>query len=256
MAVSELIDGFEAARSLVELQVKMQLAMEEFGFCAYNFFDAGKAHLDRPFYFGTTGAAWEEEYRSNQFVFYDHTLSHARRTNVGFKWGDVPLPFQFGKRKPGAVKLLEAAHDHGFEEGYILPFHFVDLQGRSHTALVALFWKDRAAKLDLNLSSIRKHELELLMLYFAQRVVQLRGDEMRRHSTFTSRPDNFTHLTDREREALTWAGRGLSAGETSDVLGIGQQTVKSYLVQAIEKLEAMNKTHAVAKAVHLGLIDL
>jgi LuxR family transcriptional regulator, quorum-sensing system regulator BjaR1 len=256
MGVGELIDGFEAAKTLEELQVKLQLAIENFGFAAYNFFDAGKAHLDLPFYFGTTGLKWEAEYKSNNFVVHDHILSFARRTNIPFKWGDVPLPTQLGKKKPGGVQLLEAAHDHGFEEGYILPFHFVDNQGRGHTALVALFWKDEGSKIEFALSSTRKHELNLLLLYWVQRVLEAKAGELEKRSTFTSRPDNFSHLTDREREALTWAGRGLNVSETSDVLGIGQVTVKTYLLNAMAKLEATNKTHAVAKAVHLGLVDL
>lgn len=256
MGVSDLICSLEASVSLSDLRRNMQASIERYGFGAFNFFDGGKAHLDSPYYFGTTGNSWEREYISNEFVRYDHTLSFARRTNVPFKWKDAPLPPQQGKRKPGAVKLLEAAKDHGFEEGYILPFHFVDLQGRNHTALVALFWQDSADKLELNLSDSRKHELELIMLYFVQRVVQLQSIELSKKSSFTARPETFSHLTDRERDVLTWAGRGRSAAETADVLGIGQETVKSYLVQAMTKLEALNKTHAVAKAVHLGLIDL
>lgn len=256
MVVSDLISSLESSESVSDLRIKMQSAIERYGFGAFNFFDGGKAHLDNPYYFGTTGSRWEREYVSNEFVKYDHTLSFARRTNVPFKWKDAPLPPQHGKRKPGAVKLLEAAKDHGFEEGYILPFHFVDLQGRNHTALVALFWQDSADNLELNLSASRKHELELIMLYFVQRVVQLQSIELTKRSSFAARPDTFSHLTDRERDVLTWAGRGRSAAETADVLGIGQETVKSYLMQAMNKLEALNKTHAVAKAVHLGLIDL
>ncbi len=187
---------------------------------------------------------------------HDHTLSFARRTNVAFAWREAPLPTQAGKRKPGAVRLLEAAKDHGFQEGYILPFHFVDLQGRNHTALVALFWQDKAEKLDVSLSSSRKHELELIMLYFVQKVVQLRSAELKKQSSFTAKPEKFSHLTDRERDVLTWAGRGRSVAETADILRIGQETVKSHLVQAMTKLEAINKTHAVAKAVHLSLVDL
>lgn len=256
MKVAELIDGFENARTVAELQSKMQLAIEAFGFSAYNFFDAGKAHLDAPYFFGTTGTAWETEYRDNNFVQHDHTLSFARRTNVGFRWQDAPLPPQLGKKKSGAVKLLEAAHDHGFEEGYILPFHFADTQGRHHTALVALFWKDTADDMIRALPPLRKHELELTMLYFVQKIIALKGSEMRKQSSFTQRPDDFSHLTDRERQALTWAGRGRSAMETSKILNISETTVKGYLVQAMVKLEAINKTHAVAKAVHLGLIDI
>ena len=81
-SVGELIDSFEAAETIGDLQVKMQRAIEMFGFSAFNFFDAGKPHLSNPYYFGTTGVAWENEYKSNNFVLYDPTLSLARRKNT------------------------------------------------------------------------------------------------------------------------------------------------------------------------------
>jgi LuxR family transcriptional regulator, quorum-sensing system regulator BjaR1 len=256
MQVGEAIDGFEAANSVDELRTLMQSAIESFGFAAYNFFDAGKAHLDTPFYFGTTGQAWETEYKSNNFVSHDHVLSHARRTNTSFRWSDVSLPIVKSRKKPSHLRLLEAARDHGFRDGYLMPLHFVDEQSRNHTALVALFWKNSLAELDFALEGQRKHELQLVMLYWVQRVIQLTGQEIRSRSSISTKPENFHYLTDRERECLTWAGRGLSVSATADVLGIGELTAKSHLINATSKLEALNKTHAVAKAVHLGLIDL
>ncbi len=101
MGVSEIICSLETSATLAELQDKMQAAIGEYGFSAYNFFDAGKAHLEAPYFFGTTGNRWEEEYRRNDFVRHDHTLSFARRTNVAFAWREAPLPTQAGKRKPG-----------------------------------------------------------------------------------------------------------------------------------------------------------
>jgi LuxR family transcriptional regulator, quorum-sensing system regulator BjaR1 len=256
MGVAEIISGFEAAGSIAELQLKMQLAIEDFGFSAYNFFDAGRAHLDVPLYFGTTGEAWENEYRSNQFVTYDPTLSLARRINVGFRWGKASLPPLIGRKKPKALQLMEAAQDHGFQDGYILPFHFVDLQGRSHSALVALFWKGTREDLDLMLGPIRKHELNLVMMYWVQKIIAVLGERFETRSNFTNMPLEFTHLTDRERDVLTWAGRGHSVADTSEVLKIGQETVKTHLIHAMEKLQSTNKTHAVAKAVRWGLIDI
>jgi LuxR family transcriptional regulator, quorum-sensing system regulator BjaR1 len=256
MRVGVAIDGFENARTLEELRTLMQFAIESFGFCAYNFFDAGKAHLENPLYFGTTGDAWENEYKSNNFVVHDHVLSHARRTNVPFRWTDVPVPISLSKKKPSHLKLMEAARDHGFEDGYLMPLHFVDEQSRSHTALVALFWKDKIARLDFALEADNRHKLHLVLMYWVQRVIQLTGTEISSRNSFASKPDNFKYLTDRERECLTWAGRGLSVVATAEVLGIGELTAKTHLINATEKLEALNKTHAVAKAVHLGLIDL
>lgn len=256
MHFGEMIDGFEAATTLNELKVKFQDAIENFGFAAYNFLDAGRPHLDVPYYFGTTGEAWEQDYKSNNFVIHDPTLSWARRTNVGFTWSEVPLPQQVGKRKPSAIRLMEAASDHGFRDGYIQPLHFVDAQGRMQSALSALFWKDESARLAFMLSGQRRHELNLVMMYWTQKVLAVTRKENKAGNTFEGLVERHIQLTDRERETLTWAGRGLGVAETSDLLKIGQETVKTHLANAFTKLDALNKTHAVAKALKLGLIDL
>lgn len=255
-SILEMVDGFEAAETLEALQRKMQIAIEQFGFAAYNFFDAGKAHLDAPYFFGTTGKAWENEYRTNNFLVHDPTLAFARRTNLGFRWSEVSLPPNSAKRRTNAEKLMEAANDYGFEDGYIQPLHFVDSSGRSHTTLLALFWKDKVSELNFSLSSKRRHELNFLLIYWLQRALNLREVAAIERDTFKTLPTTFSHLTERERDVLTWAGRGRSAIETADILKIGQQTVTTHLTNTIQKLHCLNKTHAVAKAVHLGLIDL
>jgi DNA-binding CsgD family transcriptional regulator len=256
IGVGELIIGFESATTLSDLQIKMQAAIESFGFSAYNFFDAGRPHLDTPLYFGTTGEAWEHEYKSNGFVHHDPTLSHARRTNIGFTWSEVSLPLKVGKKKSAAYLLMDAAHDHDFKDGYILPFHFVDAQGRNHSALSALFWKDEASRLAFMLSKERRYELNIVLLYWTQRVLKLIADNYRNRAVFNELPGDFQSLTDREREVLQWAGRGRTVTDTSDLLKIKPETVKTHVINAIEKLGAVNKTHAVAKALQLGLIDL
>ena len=61
-------------------------------------------------------------------------------------------------------------------------------------------------------------------------------------------------LTKREIECLEWCREGKTAWETSVILHIGQSTVTFHLKNAIFKLDAANKTHAVLRAVDLGLI--
>jgi DNA-binding CsgD family transcriptional regulator len=255
-ALSEMIDGFETASSIDELKRLMQDAIEDFGFAAFNFFDAGRPHLDVPLFFGTTGHAWEEEYRRNGFVSVDPALSHARRTNVGFAWSEIEWPHGAGGKKSGATQLMEAATDHGFKDGYILPFHFVDYQGRHHSALCALFWKDEACRLAFATSRHRCHELNILLLYWMQRVLQVLGDKFYGRAVFSEGVGQSISLTDRERQVLAWAGRGHTVSDTSDVLKISAETVKTHIIHAIDKLGAVNKTHAVAKAIQIGLIDL
>lgn len=256
MTLSELIDTFEMAANIDELKSVMQDAIEEYGFAAFNFFDAGRPHLDEPFYFGTTGEAWENEYKQNSFVSVDPTLSFARRTNIGFAWSEIEWPHGGARKKSGALQLLDAATDHGFKDGYLLPFHFVDFQGRNHSALCALFWRDQDARQAFAASKSRKHELNILLLYWTQRVLQVVGEKFSGRAVFREGDSQSVQLTDRERQVLAWAGRGHTVSDTSDVLKISTETVKTHIIHAIEKLGAINKTHAVAKALQIGLIDV
>jgi DNA-binding NarL/FixJ family response regulator len=62
------------------------------------------------------------------------------------------------------------------------------------------------------------------------------------------------HLTDREREVLTWVGRGKTSLEIAIILGVRERTVNFHCDQAVRRLDVTNRTQAVAKAMALGLI--
>jgi len=54
---------------------------------------------------------------------------------------------------------------------------------------------------------------------------------------------------------LNWAAVGKSAWETSQIVGLSQRTIDSYIKNCLRKLDANNKTHAVAIALNFGLIE-
>ena len=61
-------------------------------------------------------------------------------------------------------------------------------------------------------------------------------------------------LTSREKECLLWVARGKSSWEVSQILEISEQTVVFHLKNSMKKLEVFNRTHAVVRAIQLGLI--
>jgi len=63
-------------------------------------------------------------------------------------------------------------------------------------------------------------------------------------------------LTPREKEVIAWIAHGKSNWETSMILGIAERTVKFHMKNIIHKLDAMNRSHAVAKALTEGMFDL
>ena len=61
-------------------------------------------------------------------------------------------------------------------------------------------------------------------------------------------------LTDREREVLTWVGRGKTSSEIAIILGLRERTVNFHCDQAMKRLDVTNRTQAVATAIAHGLI--
>jgi DNA-binding CsgD family transcriptional regulator len=64
------------------------------------------------------------------------------------------------------------------------------------------------------------------------------------------------HLTDRERELIVSAARGLSNTEIARALGISTPTVKTTLSRAYHKLGAHSRYPAILQALKLGQISL
>ncbi len=62
-------------------------------------------------------------------------------------------------------------------------------------------------------------------------------------------------LTPREREVLLWALEGKTNWEISIILGISQESIKGHVANILHKLEANNRTHAVAIALQHGLLS-
>jgi len=61
-------------------------------------------------------------------------------------------------------------------------------------------------------------------------------------------------LSPRERDCLAFVAAGKSDWEISVILSLSQNTVRSYVDTARKKLDAQTRTHAVARAMALGLI--
>lgn len=62
-------------------------------------------------------------------------------------------------------------------------------------------------------------------------------------------------LTPRERDVLTLVAKGRSNRNVAQELGLAEETVKSYLSNVLQKLQASDRTHAVVIALRRGLLD-
>lgn len=69
-----------------------------------------------------------------------------------------------------------------------------------------------------------------------------------------SQPEPSHQLSVRERECLTWTSEGKTSEEIAIILELSVHTVNHYLTSAARKLNAVNRLHAVARAMRLGLL--
>lgn len=63
-------------------------------------------------------------------------------------------------------------------------------------------------------------------------------------------------LSPRELECLQWAAHGKTAEDTACILDRSVETVRLHLKRATTKLGALNRAHAVAKAMAFGIINM
>ena len=66
---------------------------------------------------------------------------------------------------------------------------------------------------------------------------------------------NRALITPREKETLKLLKQGKSAAEVAVVLGIRERTVKFHVSNILQKLNAVNRTHALAIAIEKGLLE-
>jgi DNA-binding NarL/FixJ family response regulator len=73
-------------------------------------------------------------------------------------------------------------------------------------------------------------------------------DDMRAHQV--------TILSEREMEVLQLLAEGKSTPEIASNMFISQKTVKNHLASIYEKIDARDRTHAVIRAVKMGIIKI
>jgi DNA-binding CsgD family transcriptional regulator len=63
-------------------------------------------------------------------------------------------------------------------------------------------------------------------------------------------------LTVREKDVLTWVARGKTSAEIAIILGLSERTINFHCDKAMKRLDVINRTQAVAKAIAEGLIGI
>ncbi|ACK52254.1 transcriptional regulator, LuxR family [Methylocella silvestris BL2] len=96
----------------------------------------------------------------------------------------------------------------------------------------------------------RRHELMIDLAHIAHYVHKRACDIHGEGHTI-----DLSTITRREIEALALVAQGKKPGEIAMLMRISNDTVKAHLDSARDKLQALNRVHAAAKALRAGLIS-
>lgn len=148
------------------------------------------------------------------------------------------LPFQFDleemAEERGSQAVRELFARFGMDSGAVFPVH--DLSGKRG-------WAGLCGQ-GVDFSLYEMMALSYCLNHVYQQLAHLRSQDIRVSEK----------LADRELACLTWTAAGKTSAEIAEILSLSEHTVNHYLNRATRKLDAVNRTQAVAKAIRGNLI--
>lgn len=221
-----------AATSLDALVSELRAIVAELGFehCSYVYRRPLPVAQPIMLWSSTYPQGWLDRYFERDYLHVDPLVRRAFDGYAPVVWGDQGIDEQ--------PEFWEEARAFGIRHGWAIA-------SRGHAGTVGLLSVARSHD-PLTASELDRQELQLLWLAHS---VQALVSTLPGVAGAPLEP-----LSAREREVLRWSAGGKTADEIGVILSITPRTVTFHVNRCIAKLEAANKTEAVAKALVLGLL--
>lgn len=176
---------------------------------------------------------WQDVYLGHGYMAIDPVIDTALRKSLPVVWTD-----ELFKTQP---EFWEEARAHGVCHGWTMAMH-----GKGGEIGLISIARSAGALSPLELDDV---EARLIWLSHTSNSAIA--------NLFAARnmPPHAGELTHREREVLCWTAAGKTSFEIGVILGISTRTVNFHITSILLKLDAVNKTQAVVKAVMLNLLS-
>jgi LuxR family transcriptional regulator len=175
--------------------------------------------------------AWRETYAARGYAGNDPILQFGQRCVRPMLWpdaGDIDAPFWADARRCGL--------HHGWSQTL-----------RDHRGLLGTFSLARGAE-PITQDELDATEPEMIWLG------QLAHTTISDLTVGRMLPDGLARIRLPEQQVLHWTAEGKTVAEVAAILEMTERNVSFHIQNAITKLDAANKTHAVVKAALLGVI--
>ncbi len=176
---------------------------------------------------------WQNHYLGHNYLNIDPVIGMALRSAMPVVWTDELFK--------GQRAFWEEARAHGVRHGWTMAMH-----GRlGETGLISL------SRSEVALSNAELAEAEAKLFWLSHTANGVIGNLVAQEKP----PQVQQELTAREREVLRWTAAGKTSYEIGVILGIATRTVNFHITATLLKLDAINKTQAVVKAVMFDLLS-
>jgi len=180
---------------------------------------------------------WAEYYRDENYASHDYVGRFAAKSNVPFIWNDLVENYRLTEKQKS---IFMEGRSHGLKSGGTVPIHGPGTAKATFSVANRMESEEFAHHFQKY-----RHEIHLMATYVHEKIMGLGL-----HKPLSA----AIRLTPRELEILTWAAKGKSRWEISIILSISEDTVRAHLENVRRKLGASNTTHAIAIALHHGLL--
>lgn len=233
--LEDTLDRLQQATSLAELQAETSALRDRLGIAHIVYHWTNQR--GEQFGAGTYEPEWAVHYVQQGYLRVDPVIIGSFQRFHPVDWNSLDWT---GKPQR---KFLHEAHDAGVgTQGTTVPIRGPNGQFALFTATAEE--SDRCWELFTN-DNMR--DLILVAHFFNQKALEIRQG---------TDAASVLRLSPREIDALSMLATGYSRAQAAEKLSISEHTLRVYIESARSKLGAANTTHAVAKALLLGLVLL
>ena len=193
--------------------------------------------LDDPFVVVTYEKDWVAHYIQSNYAAVDPVVSTGARSLLPVDWS------RFDRSNRKVVKMFNESREAGVgAQGLTIPLRGAE---NGMWALFSVTSNDSDREWTSHRQAIIA-DLVLIAHFLHQKASELHA---------SGEIVDLNAITRRETEALSWTSEGNSVADIATLMRISAETVKAHLDSARFKLGALNRVHAVAKAIRHGLIS-
>lgn len=232
------LQSFSMANSIEELTELCRFHCKQFGFDAFVYALRIPTHFSESRLVLIKGYPdpWLEHYFSHAYYEIDPIIAYCSKFVTPIQWHD--LMKMTSSRQ--SLQMMSAASEFGLKEGVTMPMH------SPHGELGVLSFA-------LSRPAISAREITQQAMPYIQILAGYLHEATRRVLNLENVNGNSS-LTLREQECMKWAADGKTSWEISRLLNVSERTINFHLNNAMHKLQASNRQHAVTKATLQGLI--